>query len=44
MQVINHDITKLEALGKINVISFLTHLQYMKQKNEIEQFEASIRQ
>ena len=44
MQCVNHDPLKLGDLGKLNVMEFLTYLQYAKQKGEIEIFEASLKQ
>ena len=42
MQCADNDITKLDKILEINVIEFLTYLQYAKQKGELDIFYASL--
>jgi len=38
MQTCDYDLFKLDALLKMNIIDWLTYLQFIKQKGEIELF------
>jgi len=43
MQCVDNDITRLDDVLKLNVLDFLTYLQYAKQKGEIDIFNASLK-
>lgn len=39
----DYDLTKIEKVCESNVLDFLTHIQFMKQKGEIEIFVESLK-